>query len=60
MLNNALSAATSGSPLMEDHLARIGRADALLDLHEASRRVSGILADIDALPVKVEFPGEDY
>jgi len=60
MLNRALSAATSGSPLMEELLARIGRADTLLDLHEAPRRVSASIADIDALPVKVEFPGEDY
>ncbi len=47
-------------PIMIKFLEPIGRADTLLDLNEALSRLNGVLDSLDALPPKVEFPGEDY
>ena len=42
-------------PIMVEFLEPIGRADTLLDLHDAVQHLATVLADLDALPPKVEF-----
>jgi len=46
-------------PIMREFLEPIGRADTLLDLHEAVQRLANVLSDLDALPAKVEFKFKD-
>jgi hypothetical protein len=46
---------TTEEPMMDEFLAPYGRADVLIDIHEAEKRLTTVLADLDALPAKVEF-----
>ena len=51
--------ATADKPIMHEFLAMLGHADTLADLQEAAKRIASVLADIKAIPPKVEFPGEE-
>ena len=42
-------------PIMREFLEPIGRVDTLLDLRDAVEHLATVLADLDALPPKVEF-----